>query len=561
VEAIKRYTSVLSARQWSVLLTGFAILLWAYSLVQTKLKLDGYGLIHSYPVTFFISLGILTIASAILWVSKEKSGKLLFLQLLFLIISFWLTPLLIGGIGNSQPGFSLTASDLGNANYIMRLGHIAPEISWRFSWPGIFIFESFVAHILGISNFNNIEMLSPIVFQFLIFLPVFSIFKNIAGAGKENYHWAAIWIFYLSGLFSGILHTQVFAAFFLFFLIAIFTQTISNDSNMLIFSIIIIGAITISHLLTSLYFVIFMLLLFLGRKAKQFTLFLISIIFVAAWVIYGAATFFQSRILDFINTAFNFDLLFQHGVGSHISGTYEHQTVVVIRILLFFIFSLMAIIGFVIGYKNKNTHNLLMIGMILTGMVLAVIVGPSYGLDVPGRIFLFIIIPLSFFIGKLLFNRFAFVVLVPILIVLIPLEIVSQFGNQEFDFTAPSTISSWDFFSKYTVGGGVIGGSPFGAVTNMENYNIIPFSSDSLQSYSSLYKEIDSGNGIENLLGPYPHYYCLSTGDINYFHEIYNNSSLISNVKERLKGSSTYGCIYITNDTSIYIAEFRFAYH
>ena len=69
-------------RQISVLLTIVALVLWSCGIIQAKLDIGFFGLIHSFPIIFFISLGILTIASAILWVSKENHGKLLFFQLL-----------------------------------------------------------------------------------------------------------------------------------------------------------------------------------------------------------------------------------------------------------------------------------------------------------------------------------------------------------------------------------------------------------------------------------------------------------------------------------------------
>jgi hypothetical protein len=96
---MKTYAS-LSAGRWrqiSILLTIIAVFLWAHSILSARLEIGYLGLIHSLPVTFFIALALLTIASAILWVSKEKHGKLLLLQLLILVIAIWLIPLVTGG--------------------------------------------------------------------------------------------------------------------------------------------------------------------------------------------------------------------------------------------------------------------------------------------------------------------------------------------------------------------------------------------------------------------------------------------------------------------------------
>ena len=56
-------------RQISILLTIIAVLLWAHSILYARLEIGHFGLIHSLPVTFFVALALLTVASAILWVS------------------------------------------------------------------------------------------------------------------------------------------------------------------------------------------------------------------------------------------------------------------------------------------------------------------------------------------------------------------------------------------------------------------------------------------------------------------------------------------------------------
>ena len=64
-------------RQISILLTIIALLLWSHSIVYARFEIGHWGLISGLPVTFFVALALLTVASAILWVSKEKHGKLL----------------------------------------------------------------------------------------------------------------------------------------------------------------------------------------------------------------------------------------------------------------------------------------------------------------------------------------------------------------------------------------------------------------------------------------------------------------------------------------------------
>ncbi len=74
---VKTALSKLSRQQVSILLTIIALLLWSHSILHARFEIGYFGLIHGLPVTFFIALAFLTVASAILRVSKEKHGKLL----------------------------------------------------------------------------------------------------------------------------------------------------------------------------------------------------------------------------------------------------------------------------------------------------------------------------------------------------------------------------------------------------------------------------------------------------------------------------------------------------
>ena len=55
-------------RQISISLTIIAVLLWTYSILYADLEIGYLGLIHGLPVTFFVAIALLTVASAILWI-------------------------------------------------------------------------------------------------------------------------------------------------------------------------------------------------------------------------------------------------------------------------------------------------------------------------------------------------------------------------------------------------------------------------------------------------------------------------------------------------------------
>ena len=559
----ERTASYFPARRLSLLLTIIAIALWSFSLTQARLKLDGYGLIHSYPVSFFIALGLLTIASAILWFSPENHGKLLFLQLFFLIASLWLTPLLIGGIGNAQPGYTITVADMGNSEYIIRHGHFYPELTHRFCWPGLFIFASVISEILALNNFNLMIAVFPFFCQFIMLLPLYVIFKNTLGKAQKNYQWGALWIFYAcSWANPGNLHTQSMASFFILTMIAILTGTTvwqsSREFASRLNSILLIGALTITHFLTSIYAVILTTALYIVKRLKTPTLIMLGAVLVATWLFYVATVIFEANLASFMHSAFRVDQFWSGSVVGRISGSQEHENVVRIRLATTIIFGLIALAGFIVGYRRKSANDQAMIAIALSAGVVGVVIGIAYAYELANRIFLFAALPMTYFATKLLSKKITAVILVVLLIIVLPIHIISHYGNQYGDYSSPSTITSWNFFHDRTNGGGVVGSFPFGFMKNIEQYRAIPFTFDEFEFQEGLYDAL-LGKGedevLYRLLQGYPHYYCLNKQDQAFFTSTYNDTHFISNLENRLESTKSFEVIYINPDVTIYIEE------
>ena len=560
--AIKKLLAYFTARQWSILLTTAAIVLWSCSLIQAKLNLGPYGLINSLPVSFFISLALLTLASAILWVSPQKHGRLLFLQLFFLILSMWLTPLLIGGAGYSST-YALTVADLSNSEYIMRTGHFVPELSQRLCWPGVFIFAASLAKILGLGSFNTMIAVFPFLWQFIMLLPLYLIFRNTLGKARGNYHWAALWVFYLSWASAGGLHTQTLANLFLMTLLAVFTSTSMLMDNINQFAprlsnIILLAALTITHLLTSLFAVGLAIALHAAKRARVATLAIIGAVFITAWLIYVAAAFFKGYLAGFFDQLFRLDLFWHTDVIGHASGTPEHKIIVQVLILATVIFCLLGLSGFIAGYRQRTRNDITMIAIAVIAVLIGVLIGANYGYELPYRIFILLILPIAYFATKLLKRRLTVVLMISVLLILLPLRIVSQYGNISMDYSSPSTIASWGFFHERTSGGGVVGSYPFGFIKNPAEYRVVSFHYDVFEYNSALYEEIVNGSedgALADILQGYPHYYVLCQNDHVFFESIYGDPAFVPKLKDRLEGSVTYNLLYRNPDVSIYVTD------
>ncbi|MBA7631198.1 hypothetical protein ES703_38726 [subsurface metagenome] len=240
-----------SVKQMSILLTIIALALWCYSITAAKLNIGFYGLIHSFPISFFIALGILTIASAILWTSKKNHQKLLFFQLLFLITALWVTPALIG----SPPFLSTAYRNLGLVSGIVEQGKVFD--TWYLAWPGAHLLFAIVSK-LGAINLEPIVDIFPIFMQLLCLVPLYVFLRNVLGEAKVNYCWAGLWLFSLANWVGQEYFSPQAIAFFLtLILLALITSPSlwkeqSRSLSFLLAGSFIIAAIVTTHFLTAL---------------------------------------------------------------------------------------------------------------------------------------------------------------------------------------------------------------------------------------------------------------------------------------------------------------------
>jgi len=548
---LKCLGSKLTAKQWSILLTAIALVLWAYSLVQSKLKLDGYGLIHSYPVIFFVALGILTIASAILWVSKEKCGKLLFLQLLFLITSLWLTPLLIGGVGNSQPSLVTSFTEYGNADYIVRLAHFNPDISWRLNWPGVYIISAEIVELLKLTKPDTMIAILPFLWQLVILLPLYLIFKNTLGDDQRNYRWAALWILYLGGWSEvAVVHTQTISNLFVFVLLAILTIKLLHKNfgsvGSTIASVIITASLTVTHLMTSVVAMVLIFAMSIPKRVTDYSLVIVSFIFISAWLIYGTFSFFAGHLPAFVDKIVRLDLLLSSSVSARQAGNGSHMTVVQVRLIFTILFGAIALLGFLFGYKRKLNADSTMVIMGIAILAVAVVMGAGYGWETPQRFFFFILVPVAYFMVKLLHNRVTAIILIVLLVVSLPFYFISRYGNQGEDYSSPSTITSLHFFEDHTSRGIVVSNSVFGSTMNIEGYQIISFTT-----------MINNANAIANLPHEYLVYICLGKQDQTFFDINYGNTDFVAKTQDYLNISTNYSYIYSNPDKKIYVSNLK----
>ena len=541
-----------SVRRISILLTIVALLLWSYSVLQARFDIGFFGLISSFPITYFVALGILTIASAALWISKEDEGKLLFLQLCLLIVSLWLAPVVVRG---GTPIMQESYADLGRMEYIIRTGHIDPSILWDHAWPLGWIFWAVGAKMsgVGIQGLAKAIPWIPFVWQILLFFPIFVFFRNTIGKVRPNCCWAAMWVFYI-GNWSTELDTgsHALGIFLAFSILAILTMAPARkrgatEPGRRIVAIILFAGAATAHLLGSLVSLGTTTVLCVSRRVKPSTLAILLAVLIAAWSIFGAADFFSTNAAQTVKELFKFQVVAESTVGRAQVGNPSHAAVVQARIITALLFGAIAVAGGLLSWKQRHDAHtdITMAATAIGSGFFMVVLGTVYGTTLFQRFLLFLMPVIAYFAVKLLLSRTTAVLLVFVMLVALPLSFISMYGNQVLDYISPAYLTGAYFFQDNTDHGFVTGGMPIGRMRYQESY---------------FFKTYDEGlkwqdDTLASLGGGLPHYICISTRERAAYTFLYDEPHFVDDIQSKLEVTTNCNAVYANPDMTIYIDE------
>jgi len=548
----------LSRQQISVLLTIIALLLWSHSILHARFEIGYFGLIYGLPVTFFIALACLTIASTILWVSREKHGKLLCLQLLILVSALWLIPSVTGG---STPVVGHDYRNLGYIDYIMREGHFNTAVSEYFSWPATFVTSASISNI-ALVNLEALvaKGLVPFLMQLLCLLPLYVFLKNTLGEERSNYCWLGCWLFYLAQWVPHVhLNPQGFGFFLLLTFLALITnpkiwQRHTESFKLLSLTVIIFAALAATHLLTSLAFLCILIGLYLVRRDKRVVLVIMAcVIMVACWNFIGARGIVEERVEGggayWELLVFEPELIVEREVALRVSGSQSHIAVVNIRLLFSSIFALIGLAGVILlcFFRRKFKLVIPLLIIILAPLILLTF-SSQYGELLP-RIYLFALPGMAFFGAMLLDVKKKIVVFVMclLLIVCCPLHVISRYGNQASYYLSQAQLSGVTFFHDKTAGGYVVGAWPIGVMRDIERYQ-----------QDSIEKTVWEDSRLvftEDVLQNLPCYVSINRKDKAQQELVKGNIEFINEIEKTLKTDTGCGFIYHNPDLRLYIYE------
>jgi hypothetical protein len=426
-----------------------------------------YGLIEGYHFTYFLALGLLSLASFILWFSKEYRGSLLCVQLCLFIAMLWLTPILIGG--NPVSTNWTYSIYFPNSDVIARSGHFNPNLyfdvysQWYMqNWPGAFLFEAAVMKITGARTADFIALYSPLFMQFLILPPLYVFFRNTVS--RPNHRWAACWLFFLANWTAQLYFCpQALGMLFLITLLALlsrsaFRKNEAPSAGQQFSIILILAGMTVTHLLSSIASFLSLAALWITRLVKSVNLTMLAGIMVAFWSIYGATTQLQTSFPSYIMRAFRLDLVF-HLSALNAAGTASPSVLGVSYVRYIFTAAIAApgLAGILLSRKFKDKADLPVLSLLFPAAL--VLFSMLYGGEYWIRVFLLALVPISYFGIKLLRARAGAAVFCSLLVALLPFNIISHYGFAAIDYEPAAERTYWRFATETYLPGDIFGGT------------------------------------------------------------------------------------------------------
>jgi hypothetical protein len=548
-------------------------------MATASLDLTDYGLANSYPLSFYVGLFLLPLASACLWFTNRKVDGIILAQLILLIIAIWLSPYFL----ESTARFRSSYKNFAAVDWLADGDGFAPDLVVYHNWPFFPVVMTGVLKLTGLSP-TQLMGLFPFFIQIAYLFPLTYLLRVFRPVG--NGWWAGVWFFYLFNWTGQDYFAPQALAFFLFLcLLALFAHMVAHREGyfgvpLMALTLGIYGCLVMTHVLTAGIVLAMILALTASGQMKQRSLFLAALVMFFAWQIYGAASFFsfsnqriQDNILD-IQDFFNLN------VGSRLAGTPEHVVVGRLRMLMTLIAAGVAGICFLMRVTERHDRRSLELmghGADTTFRTLGAmrrrslmyiwqpapfavvcfiglaLVAPIYvyGGEMLIRVLLFSLPAFSLLVAGAFKWRTPVVAVVAMMAVVAPLHMVARYGNEFYDYVSPGEVEGFNFVSNSLGPANIYGGYPAGAFENTQHldwrYGIQPGKNKPPDADGYLRPDQNQWRHQE-----WPIYVAVSRGDDAAAHLFYNQPNFIAEVKTELSRRCNFQQVFDNGDFTLF---------
>jgi hypothetical protein len=558
-----------------------ALVLSVVSLAGARLRLDGYGLVHSLPWTYYIGLAGLPLASAVEWRRESSRPMCVIAYVTAFMLLVWLTPYVLEGTPRFRTGYL----SFGYVDPVLRGQGLLPRLFVYHNWP---LFPLAMAALQRVTTISPLKLMAifPTAITLLYLVPLSALLlmatdrswpaprrpwrTSLNATLAVDARWVAgLWLFVVfqwtnQDYFS----PQALAFLFYLSLLVVLAHTAlrrqgtfngaSGAATVILFTLIVA-----THVLSALVALFVIAALTVTQQLRRPTLLLVCLLVFVSWQAYAAAPFYEFYGHRLLQTVFAAGDFLQSNVSGRISGSGAHLTVGRLRVGVTAIVFALGGLGLLLRLRpsvRRSRRPLTLwrslseeVRFALVLLIATVLVGPVsiYGGEMLIRTELFSLPPLAMIIVATLNRGRMLAAVAATLMVMAPLHIVTHYGNELYDYVSPGEIAGFRYIADHLAPAKIYGGFPGGGFLKSA---ILRWRNSTIPNASHVPAPID-------FLDPNAHhwgtarggvYVAFSRGDAAAATLFYNRPHLISGMQRLVAQDPEFRPVYVTRDYSIY---------
>lgn len=539
----------------SIALTVLGTILLAVSLAVSRLHLDGFGLVGSLPLTYYVGLACLPLASSLLW-TRHRGGAVLIAGLAIFVLFVWLTPLVLEG----EPRFRTSYLSYGYVDPIVRGQGLLPEKFFYHNWP---FFPLFFGGLVSTFHIEPLTLMGwfPAVIVLLYLVPLGGLLRLTTEPIRDRIPqaWAAgLWLFLVFD-WTGQDYFSPQAVSYLMFLgwawllawIALRREGHFRRREVAV-ALGLFALIVVTHVLTALLALGALMALTMAGMLRRPSLVVTTAVLFVGWQVYVAAPFFAfygPHLVEALLSAQDFLLL---NLTNRIGGAPQHSTVATLRVVAAIIAFGLGALGAARFLRDRPIPRETRFAVVFL-LGIAIIAPVSvYGGEMLIRVLLFSLPMLAVLALRALDAAPIRTVLAASLLVAAPFHMVTHYGNELYDYVSPAEVTGYELIADRLAPANVYGAYPAGVFlrsVTLDARNVFPPTA-STQLALAAFQNPASASWLHK---DWPIYVAVSRGDDAAATLFYNDPTFVERLLTQLgKEPTKFRLVYRNPDIAIY---------
>lgn len=565
-------------------LTAIATLLLAGSLAVATLRLDGYGLVGSLPISYHAGIAVLPLAAMLAW-TRPRGAPVLIAGLVVFVVFVWLTPLALEGTPRFRTGYL----SYGYVDPIVRGEGLRPAEFFYHNWP---LFPLLFGGLVTLTGLDPLTLLGwfPTAIVLLYLVPLGGLLRLVTVPIRERVPgaWAlGLWLFVAFDWTGQDYFSPQALAFLVFLCWAWLLAWVALrregrfERPATAVALVLFGLLVLTHVLTSLLALGALTTLTIAGFLRRPSLLVTCVVLFLGWQAYVAAPFFASYGPHLLRALLAVQDFFLVNLSNRIGGSAEHEVIATLRVavsLVAFGLGALGVARFLAARGSRTgvaptRSNEPGLGRLAdrfgarpwrrfpeeTRFALVFLAGIAvvapislYGGEMLIRILLFSLPMLAVLLVRAADAPVVRLITLAALLVAAPLHVVTHYGNELYDHVSKGELTGFAVVADTLAPANVYGAYPaadFRRTTELDSRTSVPAGANYPLDPTPLDGPDTALRWLDRDL---PIYVAFSRGDAAAAELFFDDRSYVERALERLDRDPAYRLVYRNPDIAIY---------